>query len=320
MDLLTRGASVQRQLVHSGTDLLLQATYPLHDEFVDIGANDGYELKPLQKRRPFVNRLLQHAAVELKPCQLPVQIPLAVVQVEGAIGPVCALFRHLERFRLACLQFDRLQFNGLQLDRLQLDRLRLDELNLCCLWRRCLWPFALGYPGFGAGTAGCSIRRLHQLWHGSHRVGCTGGDHRADLLWVGAVGRAILRFSLCRLDIHGAIFLLLRLVFCHLKSPKAAGSRALSNRLQDPLVPANNEDIFLYHTPIVKCVSRVCFKDTARVGPRGLLKERGIGTVKTKPASPVASHSGERMPDVLEDDCFRDITGMIGDGLQILRD
>ena len=59
-----------------GIQLLLQPGYPDLEEFVEVGADDGKELHPLEPGVGRVSRLLQHARVELEPAQLAVQVVL----------------------------------------------------------------------------------------------------------------------------------------------------------------------------------------------------------------------------------------------------
>src|SRR6266566_3547109 len=54
--------------------LLLQPRYPDLEELVQIGAEDREELEPLEQRVRAVGRLLQHAAVELEPGELAVEV------------------------------------------------------------------------------------------------------------------------------------------------------------------------------------------------------------------------------------------------------
>ena len=49
----------------AGLHLLLQAADADHEELVEVGAEDGQELEPLQQRHLRVLRLFQHAAIEL---------------------------------------------------------------------------------------------------------------------------------------------------------------------------------------------------------------------------------------------------------------
>jgi hypothetical protein len=45
---------------------------PLHEELVQVGAEDGQKLRPLQQRRAFVQGLREHAIVKIQPTQIPV--------------------------------------------------------------------------------------------------------------------------------------------------------------------------------------------------------------------------------------------------------
>ena len=87
-DLLLGRAAVDGQAVHAGADLLLEAADPLHEELVEIAADDRQELDALEQRRARVARLVQHAAIELEPGQLAVQVELGRAQIDvGASAP-----------------------------------------------------------------------------------------------------------------------------------------------------------------------------------------------------------------------------------------
>ena len=73
--LLLRAATVHRQFPHPRPDLLLEAADALHEELVQIGADDGQEFHPLQQGNALVLSLVQHPPVERQPGQLAVQIP-----------------------------------------------------------------------------------------------------------------------------------------------------------------------------------------------------------------------------------------------------
>jgi hypothetical protein len=91
-DLQLGAAPVDGQFLHAGAQLLLEAADALHEEFVEIGVDDGQELDPLQQRCALVLGLVQHPAVEVQPGQFPVEIPFRRVQVEfGRLG--CCLIR-----------------------------------------------------------------------------------------------------------------------------------------------------------------------------------------------------------------------------------
>ena len=64
----------------AGLHLLLQAADADHEELVEVGAEDGQELEPLQQRHLRVLGLLQHAAVELQPAQLAVDVQGRIVK------------------------------------------------------------------------------------------------------------------------------------------------------------------------------------------------------------------------------------------------
>ncbi len=58
-----RSASVWRLAKHS---------LALHEELVEVGGKDGEELCPFEQRRAFVQRLGEHALVEVEPAQITV--------------------------------------------------------------------------------------------------------------------------------------------------------------------------------------------------------------------------------------------------------
>src|SRR5262249_49159372 len=61
-------------------DLLLDAADADHEELVEVGLEDGEEFQALQQRNVRALGLLEHAAVELQPAQLTVEIQGWVVQ------------------------------------------------------------------------------------------------------------------------------------------------------------------------------------------------------------------------------------------------
>ncbi len=71
--------AVGRTFLDAEQLLTLEAGDADHEEFVEIGAGDRQEAQPLQQRMGAVAGLLQHAAVEREPAQLPVEIALAPV-------------------------------------------------------------------------------------------------------------------------------------------------------------------------------------------------------------------------------------------------
>ena len=118
--LLAGRPAVEGQFMHPRADLLLEAADPLHEKFVQVGADDGNEFQPLQQRCPLVLRLMKHPAVEFQPGQFPVQVPFGVVQIEpggcrgvpspAAAGGLCfdalalgGLFRCVRLVHLASL-------------------------------------------------------------------------------------------------------------------------------------------------------------------------------------------------------------------------
>ena len=66
---------------HAGGDLVLQPRNPDHEELVQVGAEDGQELDAFEQRMPAIVRLFQHAAVELEPAQLAVEVERRVLEI-----------------------------------------------------------------------------------------------------------------------------------------------------------------------------------------------------------------------------------------------
>ena len=64
----------------AGLHLLLQAADADHEELVEVGREDGQELEALQQRHRRVLGLLQHAAIELQPAQLAVDVQRGIVE------------------------------------------------------------------------------------------------------------------------------------------------------------------------------------------------------------------------------------------------
>jgi hypothetical protein len=65
---------------------LLEAADTLHEEFIEIGTDNGDKFYPLKQRCPLVLRFVNYPAVELKPSQLTVQEQLSTVQVRNGMG------------------------------------------------------------------------------------------------------------------------------------------------------------------------------------------------------------------------------------------
>ena len=71
--------------MQAGTDLLLQAADALHEELVEIRADDRDELHALEQGRARILGLPQDAEVEVEPGELTVQVELRQIEVEGAV-------------------------------------------------------------------------------------------------------------------------------------------------------------------------------------------------------------------------------------------
>ena len=82
LDLLRRRATIDRELVNAGGDLLLQAPNALHEELVEDRARDRQELHPLEQRRARVLRLVEHTIDEGEPRQLSIEVVLGCVEID----------------------------------------------------------------------------------------------------------------------------------------------------------------------------------------------------------------------------------------------
>ncbi len=80
-DLALRRAAIDGALVDAGADLLFQAADALHEELIEIVADDRQKLHALEQRRAAIFSLVQHPLVEVEPGQLTVQIELRRLQV-----------------------------------------------------------------------------------------------------------------------------------------------------------------------------------------------------------------------------------------------
>ena len=98
LDLFLGRAAVHRSQLDARCPLLLEAADALHEEFVDIGTDDGDELDPLEQRVVLVLGLGQHALVEFEPRKLAVEVVLRIVQLE--LEPVLHGFQSGACFRV----------------------------------------------------------------------------------------------------------------------------------------------------------------------------------------------------------------------------
>ena len=71
-----RGAPVERDLLDPALRLAGEPGDPHHHELVEVAARDRKETQPLEQRVVWVLRLGEHAAVELEPAQLAVEVEL----------------------------------------------------------------------------------------------------------------------------------------------------------------------------------------------------------------------------------------------------
>src|SRR6185437_7190890 len=80
-------ANLRGQLALSGRGQaggVRQPRHAFHEELVEVRAEDGQELDPLEQRRALVQRLVQHPPVELEPAD--VAIDPGAAQVTGLAG------------------------------------------------------------------------------------------------------------------------------------------------------------------------------------------------------------------------------------------
>ncbi|MNZ27383.1 hypothetical protein D3C78_446010 [compost metagenome] len=73
-------------LFTSKVDLLLQARHADLEEFIEVAGEDQQELQALEQRVGLIQRLLQHADVELQLRQLAMNVQAAVVQARDGDG------------------------------------------------------------------------------------------------------------------------------------------------------------------------------------------------------------------------------------------
>ena len=78
LELFVGAEAVDRRVVDAGAELLEQGRDPHHEELVEVGGRDGQELDALEQRVRGVGGLGQHAAVELEPAELPIDIESGV--------------------------------------------------------------------------------------------------------------------------------------------------------------------------------------------------------------------------------------------------
>ena len=82
--------AVDRELVDTGGNLLLEAADALHEELVEDRARDREELHPLEQRGSLVLSLVKDSLDEREPGQLPIEVVLGRVEID--IGRWTLLF------------------------------------------------------------------------------------------------------------------------------------------------------------------------------------------------------------------------------------
>ena len=66
-------ANVGDELLARGRPVLPQHRHALHEELVEVGRENREELDPFEQRRPLIECLGEHAAVEFEPAEVPVE-------------------------------------------------------------------------------------------------------------------------------------------------------------------------------------------------------------------------------------------------------
>ncbi|MNE21971.1 hypothetical protein D3C80_1151560 [compost metagenome] len=83
---LVRLQAVSAGLLTGKGDLLLQARHTNFEELIQVAGEDQQELQPLQQRIVLIQRLFQHADIELQLGQLAVNVQAAVIQTRNSDG------------------------------------------------------------------------------------------------------------------------------------------------------------------------------------------------------------------------------------------
>ncbi|MNN03194.1 hypothetical protein D3C81_1158740 [compost metagenome] len=83
---LVRLQAVSAGLLTGKGDLLLQARHTNFEELIQVAGKDQQELQPLQQRIVLIQRLFQHADIELQLGQLAVNVQAAVIQTRNSDG------------------------------------------------------------------------------------------------------------------------------------------------------------------------------------------------------------------------------------------
>ncbi len=79
-ELLGGRAAVGRELTHPGCFLSFEAAVALAEKLVEVGRGDGQKAHALQQGDARIERLKEHAPVEVDPAQLPVEVQARIVQ------------------------------------------------------------------------------------------------------------------------------------------------------------------------------------------------------------------------------------------------
>ncbi len=111
LDLFSRRAPVDRGCADARGNLLFQTADPLHEKFVNVVADDGEKLDAFQQGYLRVSGHVQHAAVELQPGQLTVEIQFGGIQI-GVRRVPGRHFSGLAGFRFAPTGAGRIRCRG----------------------------------------------------------------------------------------------------------------------------------------------------------------------------------------------------------------
>ena len=91
-------ANVGDELPARGRPVLAQHRHPLHEKLVEVGREDREELDPFEQRRPLIEGLGEHTAVELEPAEVPVEPDRRELgRANGRLGRVLAAGKNLRR-------------------------------------------------------------------------------------------------------------------------------------------------------------------------------------------------------------------------------
>ena len=82
LELFQRGPAINRRDANTGGNLLFQPANTLHEEFIEVAADDGEELDAFQQGGAVIRGHVQYTAIEFQPGQFPVKVQLGVIQID----------------------------------------------------------------------------------------------------------------------------------------------------------------------------------------------------------------------------------------------